>query len=139
MKKIEVPYLKQKYDFDCGATSCRMLLKYFFPDKQWNHDDMMYDCKTTKAGTYFSDVLKVLRDEGLELKRLRSRKNIKESLDLNRPVALSYIDHIAVIISYDDCREVFIINDPWYGKNYKFPYKALSQIKHSAYKVDRDG
>jgi ABC-type bacteriocin/lantibiotic exporter with double-glycine peptidase domain len=149
MKILIFPDIKQTYDCDCGAKAAQGILAYYGIDVM--EDKIMKIAKTTKAGTSFKGIVKVLTKYGLKSKAEKlTVAKIKKLIDCGYPVIISiqawsgkkntrwkddWTDgHFVVVIGYD--RRKFYFQDPYSIFKDYLTYAELNERWHD---VDTDG
>ena len=138
--KLNLPDVKQSYDYDCGAKAVQAVLSYY--SIKTKESDLIDQLGTNeKNGTDISSIKKVLKtyDLDVEMGQLSIEK-LKESLDKNYPVIIllqSYPTketkkdwkntnkngHYVIAIGYDD--DTFTFEDPWVYKRVKISNENL--------------
>ncbi len=84
---LEMPDNRQSYNFDCGANATQTVLAYYGIDT--NEGELMKRLKTTREGTNVSEIIRVLKEEGLDVRAGRmSLEQLKEAIDNEWPVIL---------------------------------------------------
>lgn len=135
----EMPYFRQENDYYCGPAILQMILERFGIKKSQEEIAKVADTNSER-GTFHRDLLKMVRENGLYAyaKRHATVKEIEKFVDEGLPIVVNYIEpegdgHYAIVVGYDTQDLVF--NDPWHGKNFRFPKKEFESRWHNMRKT----
>jgi len=149
MKLLELPRLRQTYDYDCGATVLESILVYYGIDVR--EDILMKNAGTTKDGTPIPGILKTVKKYGLKyVSKQMDLEEIKGYLDKKIPIILliqawtkkkmidwkkDWMDgHYAVAVGYD--RNKIYFEDP---SSFKLAYLTYKELEMRWHDVDIKG
>jgi len=128
-----IKIVKQKRNNTCGYVTAGMILNYF-QGSNIDEDYLLENEPFDEKGISFSKLLEIYKKylEGYDASLIREDKDgtlriIKQSLSQNIPFQVLYLTenllgnkepvlHYAVLIGYDEEKEIFILADP-YGFN----------------------
>jgi predicted double-glycine peptidase len=124
IKFIEIPSIRQTYNYDCGAAALQAVLGYYGYNVR--EDRLMKRIKMTQAGADFDDILRFVKSFGFdaEIKQDLTLDDIKKYINKKDPLVTSiqawpkdsksmdYNDvlsegHYVVIIGYGDGKIFF--------------------------------
>ncbi|NCC71221.1 hypothetical protein EOM09_06575 [bacterium] len=149
MKIINLPQLRQTYNFDCGAKALQSILFYYGIDVR--EDKIMKIAKTNKNGTSIQGIGKVIKKYGLKMKASKMNIDIlKNYINDKTPVLIALqawsnkkrIDwsnnwsdgHWVVVIGYT--KEKIIFEDP--SSIYK-TYLKYNELLERWHDIDTNG
>jgi len=149
MKLLELPGLRQTFNFDCGAIALESVLVYYGIEVR--EDILMKSVGTTKKGTPIPGILKTAKKYGLKsVSRSMDILEIKKYLDKKIPIILllqawtnkNRVDwkndwadgHYAVAIGYDKNKIYF--DDP---SSFKLAYLTYKELVERWHDVDIKG
>jgi predicted double-glycine peptidase len=84
---LETPDIRQAFNFDCGANATQLVLVYY--GKDVTAGELMEDLKTTEEGTNVVEMVRVLKEHGLDVRAGEmTLDSLKEALDNKWPVII---------------------------------------------------
>ena len=126
---LNVPYKRQKTKYSCVPASLMMLIEHYTGDCVFKEEEYRYMCNTEESGTYYKKCKNLLNLFGMKLREIRP-KRIGAHLASGNPVLVSYMtgeteSHCSVIVDYDSKKDLYKLNDPYYGKGLLIPGGTL--------------
>jgi ABC-type bacteriocin/lantibiotic exporter with double-glycine peptidase domain len=125
----KMKYEKQKTDYNCVPASLRMMLSYYDLGDIFTQKEISYMVDTDKDGTIYKNCKHFLDILGFRMHNINFKKARKMAAN-GDPFLISYDtsnsqSHCSVVVGYDDKKDMYILYDPWYGKNIKIPFYLL--------------
>ncbi|MFA5173267.1 MAG: papain-like cysteine protease family protein [Candidatus Paceibacterota bacterium] len=142
MTKVKVPFFKQDTVYSCGPTALQMVFLFF--GKMKSEEELIKKLKTRKdEGTSHTKMKEGARKCGFRVitREGATITTIKSFLKKNRPVIVNYIEtennegHYAVVTGIN--KGYIVMNDPWYGKNFKMEKGEFVKRWRSEYEESR--
>lgn len=149
MKTINLPQLRQTYNFDCGAKALQAVLAYY--GLEIREDKIMEEAGTSKQGTPIAGIKKIIKRNKLKMKSGRMTiTTLKKYIDQKIPVIVvlqawtnkkrvnwlkDWADgHYVVVIGYT--KDKIIFEDP---SSIFRTYLTYDELKERWHDVDTDG
>lgn len=143
-KKLDIPFYKQKTEFNCGPAVLQMVFDYFGFLKDQNF--LAYHANTNEEiGTTNKDMIKTATDHGFYcyVNNNSSFFEVEHFLNKGLPVIVrfivpelgidpftnSYYEHFAIIKGVS--RRGLVFNDPKFGNDFKMLKKKFLERWHS--------
>lgn len=125
--QVSIPYHRQDTSYTCGPASLQMLLHHFngvYPSESELARRLHTSNKAERDGTSHSELIRVLREEGLNVyvDNEASFGTLEAILKIGVPALVHYIEpegdvgHYAVAVGIDTQR--VYLNDPWHGSGF---------------------
>ncbi|MBN2790856.1 MAG: peptidase C39 family protein [Candidatus Delongbacteria bacterium] len=144
MKTLDLPKLRQTYDYDCGAQALQSILVYY--GIELSEDILIKHANTNEEiGTLSKDILTVLKRYNLQYDQRRmSIEDLKNYIHINIPVIILLqawskdpVDyknnydhgHWVIAIGYD--KEKIIFEDPYSFKHTWLKFQELKDRWHA--------
>jgi predicted double-glycine peptidase len=145
MKVLEIPKLRQTYDFDCGPSALQAVLAFY--GIKIREDCLIKSARTTEKGTLVPGLLRTIKKYGLKAKsKTMDIEEVKSYIDKNIPVIVvmqawtehknmdwwaDWKDgHYTVVIGYDSKKIIF--EDPASFEKTYLTYEEFDKRWHDA-------